>query len=136
MSAVVAGFVNRPEGWAALEAAVGEARLRDSRLLVVHSGECEAEQRDEIESRVGAWASAPNEATVEWALEVLDVGNSPVEDLVSVVEEHAAELLVIGIRRRSSVGKFVMGSDAQRILMLAQCPVLAVKAPGVGPARG
>ena len=61
MSAVVAGFVNRPEGWAALEAAVGEARLRDSRLLVVHSGECEAEQRDEIESRVGAWASAPNE---------------------------------------------------------------------------
>lgn len=110
--------------------------MRGAQLLVVHSGACEPILREEIVARVGALADASGEAAVEWMLEVLDVGNQPVEDLVAVVEEHAAQLLVIGIRRRSSVGKFVMGSDAQRILMLAQCPVLAVKAPGSGEARG
>lgn len=134
MSVVVAGFVDRPEGWAALTAAVGEARLRRARLLVVHSGDCAPDLRREISTRVDETARTAD-APVEWTLEVLDIGNRPVEDLVAVVEEHAAQLLVIGIRRRSSVGKFVMGSDAQQILMLAQCPVLAVKA-AVGAARG
>lgn len=135
MTVVVTGFVERPEGWAALAAAVREARLREARLLVVHSGACPPELRDQIVDRIVATAGS-GESELDWQMEVLNVGNQPVEDLVSVVEEHAAQLLVIGIRRRSSVGKFVMGSDAQRILMLAQCPVLAVKAPAATPSRG
>ncbi|WP_423300145.1 universal stress protein, partial [Glutamicibacter nicotianae] len=37
-------------------------------------------------------------------------------------------LIVIGLRQRTQVGKFIMGSNAQRILLQAQHPVLAVKA--------
>jgi nucleotide-binding universal stress UspA family protein len=48
--------------------------------------------------------------------------------VVTVIEEVAAELCVIGIRRRTAVGKMLMGSNAHRILMEAPCPVLAVKA--------
>lgn len=129
MSVVVAGFVDRPEGWAALDGAVREASLRGIRLLVVHSGACDESLRDRIALHVAGVVTTLGDADIDWELQVLDVGNQPVEDLVAVVEEHAAQLLVIGIRRRSSVGKFVMGSDAQRILMLAQCPVLAIKAP-------
>lgn len=55
-------------------------------------------------------------------------GNSPAEDLLQAAEDEDADLLVIGIRRRSPVGKLVLGSNAQDILLRADCPVLAVKA--------
>ena len=54
---------------------------------------------------------------------------SPSEHLVDLAEEVGAPLLVIGLRQRSLVGKLIMGSNAQRILLDARCPVLAVKAP-------
>ena len=55
-------------------------------------------------------------------------GFEPAEDLISIAERVAAELIVIGLRRRSPVGKLILGSNAQRILLDAHCPVLAVKA--------
>ena len=38
-----------------------------------------------------------------------------------------AILIVVGYRRRSPAGKFLLGSDAQQILLEAPCPVLAVR---------
>jgi nucleotide-binding universal stress UspA family protein len=55
-------------------------------------------------------------------------GNEPAEDLIAVAEEVGADIIVIGLRRRTPVGKLIMGSNAQRILLEAPCPVLAVKA--------
>jgi nucleotide-binding universal stress UspA family protein len=56
-------------------------------------------------------------------------GLEPAEDLVAVAVESEADLIVIGLRRRSPVGKLILGSNAQRILLDAPCAVLAVKAP-------
>ncbi|MGW3606483.1 universal stress protein [Micromonospora sp. NPDC005161] len=55
-------------------------------------------------------------------------GRDAADELVDVAEETAADLIVIGLRRRSAMGKFLLGSSAQRILLDANCPVLAVKA--------
>ena len=50
------------------------------------------------------------------------------ETLLGVAEAEDANLIVIGVRRRSPVGKLLLGSTASQVLLGARCPVLAVKA--------
>ena len=55
-------------------------------------------------------------------------GKSAIEEIEALVEELNVTVLVIGLRRRTAVGKLLLGSMAQEILMTVNCPVLAVKA--------
>ena len=129
---VVAGFVRSPEGQAAVDAAVEEVRRRGGRLVVVHSSRGGAEDpTGVIEDRV-----ALEQLEARLRGEGIDVvvrdfarGKDPAEDLADIAERENAALIVIGLRRRSPVGKLLLGSNAQQILLSADCPVLAVKVP-------
>lgn len=129
---ILVGYLKSPEGQAALDAAVAEARLRDAELVVVHSmrggtrdeGEQAVAYRDElaaIDKRLAA------EGIRHRSRELVQ-GHSPSEDLLQAAKEEDAGLIVIGLRRRSPVGKLLLGSNAQDILLQADCAVLAVKA--------
>ena len=126
------GYVPKPEGQAALDRAIDEARLRGAKLVVVNSHRGGQEFDDEASSRAEAELTdvrnALENAGVEFDLRQLVRGFEPAEDLISIAEANQAELIVIGLRRRSPVGKLILGSNAQRILLDAHCPVLAVKA--------
>lgn len=132
MGTIVVGYVPKPEGKAALRRAAEEARLRSSRLVVVnsHRGGREFDRDDAIESeaQLEEVKQELRDAGVEHEIRQLVRGMDPAEDLVNVAGELAAELIVIGLRRRSPVGKLILGSNAQRVLLDAPCPVLAVKA--------
>ena len=54
-------------------------------------------------------------------------GNSPADDVLQAAADEGADLIVVGLRRRSPVGKLLLGSTAQEILLGANCAVLAVK---------
>ena len=54
-------------------------------------------------------------------------GREASEEIVRAADEARADLIVIGLRHRSPVGKLLMGSTAQSVLLDAECPVLAVK---------
>ena len=54
-------------------------------------------------------------------------GMTPGEDLVSFAKEQAVDEIVIGIKRRSKVGKLLFGSNAQYVIIKAPCPVVTVK---------
>lgn len=47
--------------------------------------------------------------------------------MLDAVEDEEADLVVVGVRRRTAVGKFLLGSTAQRLILGADCPVLVVK---------
>lgn len=54
-------------------------------------------------------------------------GMSPGEDLVKFIDENSIDLVVLGVKRRSKVGKLLMGSTAQYVILKSPCPVLTVK---------
>ena len=49
------------------------------------------------------------------------------EDLVRLADERKADEIIIGVRRRSRVGKLIFGSTAQYVILNATCPVVTVK---------
>jgi len=55
-------------------------------------------------------------------------GRDAADEVLQAAEDARADLVVIGLRHRSPVGKLLLGSTAQRVLLDARCPVLAVKA--------
>lgn len=137
--AIVVGYISTPEGEAALEAAVVEARRRDTRLVVVMSRRSRPEDHAVVEAEVDHVRDTLDETDLAYDVRRTGRSNDVVEDIVGAAEELDAELVVIGLRRRSPVGKLFLGSNAQRILLDAPCPVLAVKptqSTGGGPAAG
>ena len=132
MSTIVVGYVPKPEGRAALRRGAEEARLRNARLVVVNSHrggrEFSAEDAADTETQLQEVRDELSAAGVEHEIRQLVRGMDPAEDLINVATDVAAEFIVIGLRRRTPVGKLILGSNAQRILLDAPCPVLAVKA--------
>jgi nucleotide-binding universal stress UspA family protein len=127
---IIVGFVPTPEGHSALERAMEEAALRKSRLVVLNTTRGEA-LVDERYASTSEWKSVEDTLAasgLDYELTQVVEGKDAADSILSAAEETNAELIVIGLRRRSPVGKLIMGSQAQTILLHADCPVLAVKA--------
>jgi nucleotide-binding universal stress UspA family protein len=54
-------------------------------------------------------------------------GLAPGEDLVDFARDNQADMIVVGVKRRSKMGKLLMGSTAQYVVLQASCPVVTVK---------
>jgi nucleotide-binding universal stress UspA family protein len=118
-------------GEAALDHGIAEATASGERLVVVNvtRGDALVDER---------YAGAEAAGSLRTRLEALDVdaelrqSMSPdvAGEVLTVAENEAPRILVVGIRRRTPLGKLVMGSVAQRLILEAHCPVVAVKPPG------
>jgi nucleotide-binding universal stress UspA family protein len=127
---IVVGYVPSAQGEAALRAALVEAGRRGARLHVVNASNAEAyvdaglADDEQLVALRRTLAASGVEHVVEQNVGRMD----PAEEIVAAAERLDARLVVIGLRRRTPVGKLLMGSTAQRVLLQAPCPVLAVKA--------
>ncbi|TCN30044.1 nucleotide-binding universal stress UspA family protein [Kribbella orskensis] len=127
--AIIVGYVPTPEGVAALESAIDEAQRRHQRLVVVNSSRGESLVDKRFASGT-EWQSVEERLTasgVDHELTQLVESKDAADQILKLATELNAELIVIGLRRRTPVGKLLLGSQAQTILLEAECPVLAVK---------
>ena len=130
---VLVAYVPTPEGDAAFAAAVEEAGRRGERLVLLNTPREGAPvstavaDEDTVRDLVGRAAAAGVDVEVRQDAHAGDLS----DEVVRVAGAVDASVIVIGLRRRSPVGKLLMGSTAQRILLDADRPVLAVK-PHVG----
>ncbi|MEE2058802.1 universal stress protein [Rhodococcus artemisiae] len=130
---IAVAYSDSAEGRAALLAAAAEASLRTTELFVLHVGDGDEttpapDLVDEIRGRVD---SALNEGGthVSWTLRTAGRGHNVAGALVDLVAETGSDMLVLGSRRRSATGKFLLGSTVQRVVLDCPVPVLTVKAP-------
>ncbi|PYI66908.1 universal stress protein [Arthrobacter livingstonensis] len=124
---VLVGYVLAPVGEAALAAGFAGAQLRGEELVVVNSvregalvdkGTASPEDLARITSQA-------RESGVRQTLLDSTYRDDLAGEVVDPAEQHDVSVIVLGLRQRSQVGKFIMGSHAQRILLQADRPVLA-----------
>jgi nucleotide-binding universal stress UspA family protein len=127
---IVVGYVPTPEGEAALTAAISEAQRREEPLHVVNTsrGDSLTDSHFASEKTMDEVRARLDQSGVVYEVEQLVRGHEASEELVEAADRVSASLLVIGLRRRTATGKLITGSQAQRVLLDANCPVLAVKA--------
>lgn len=127
---VLVAYAPRPEGQAALDKGLEIAKRRNEHLMVVNAGPggtkedlsmADAQDVERVEELL-----AKSGLNAEFKQFVR--GASAVAEIEALVDALQVSVLVIGLRKRSAVGKLILGSVAQDILLSVSCPVLAVKA--------
>lgn len=127
---IVVAYVARPEGQAALDKGIEIAKRRNERLIVVNASPggtkedasmIDVQESERVEKLLRT-------AGVDAEFKQFVRGKSAVEEIDALVDAVQASVLIIGLRKRSPVGKLIMGSVAQELLLTVSCPVLAVKA--------
>ncbi|MGY1620767.1 universal stress protein [Geodermatophilus sp. SYSU D00965] len=126
---VLVGFLPTAEGQAAFAAGLAEARRRGEDLIVLNSPRSGAPVSADVAppELVADLTDRARAAGVALDLRQAAHAGDLSDEVVRVADEADASVIVIGLRRRSPVGKLLMGSTEQRILLDADRPVLAVK---------
>lgn len=128
---IVVGYVPTPEGLAAVNYAVATAHRAQDRLVVVNTG-MRGNDADPAFATSADWDALEQKLTalgVDHELRQPAQADSPAGQILLAAHEVDAGLIVIGLRRRSPVGKLFLGSTSQEILLDADCPVTAIKRP-------
>lgn len=126
-----------PEARAAVVAALDWARTHETSLVVLHvvetgtmgtpglpaSDEEEREVRQAVQAVVD---EQPGEAP-EWRVVSTTSARDVPDALLRLVAAHDIDVLVVGSRRRTEIGKYFLGRTVQRLVLDSPVPVLVVK---------
>lgn len=130
---IVVGYVPTPEGLAAIDYAVKQATGDESTSLVIVNSGNRGNDADPAFANSSDWDALDERLTslgITHELRQSLHAMSPADEILSAASDVGADLIVIGLRRRSPVGKLFLGSSSQQIILDADCPVVAVKRQG------
>lgn len=125
---ILVAYTPDAAGEAALIAGITQAKERGERIVVVNGtkGDSLVDQRF---SQGRSWDHVLTDLDASGLEheERRPMGPDIAELILDIADEVAATMIVVGLRRRTPVGKLILGSVSQRLLLDARCPVLAVK---------
>ena len=126
---VVVGYIPDEYGEAALTAGIQEAERRRTDLVIVNATRGDALVDRRFVGEAGLAELEERLSTVDGVTHRVrqTLGADVADEILKVAAETDADVIVIGMRHRTPVGKLIMGSVAQQILLDARCAVLAVK---------
>lgn len=128
---ILVGYDDSKPSQKALKLAVTYARAFDANIMLVSSRvggrETSAANIEKAEKYLEAAGSRLEAEGVPFETHLLVRGMAPGEDIVRFAEEQNAEHIIVGVKRRSNVGKMVFGSNARYVILNAPCPVVTVR---------
>ena len=136
MSKILLAYVPSATSEAAFAFAVEEAELRGASLLVLAS-----ERAPDPRKARGVTDQRPLQERLEetglgFELRTVPKRDDPADDILDAVEHDDVDLVILGIRKRTPIGKILLGSTSQRVAIEAPVPVVMVKPEGfVAPTR-
>lgn len=136
MTTILLAYVPSATSEAALTYAVQEATRRDASLLVLAS-----ERAPDPRKARGVTDQRPleerlAETGLEYELRTVPKRDDPADDILDAIEHDDVILVVLGIRKRTPIGKILLGSTSQRVAIESPVPVVLVKPEGfVAPTR-
>jgi nucleotide-binding universal stress UspA family protein len=126
---VLVGYVPTAEGAVALREAAEQATLRSTSLVVVNValGSNFADVTFADEKELDAVRERLTQRGIEHVIKQIVGATDVAGEILALVETEKVELIVVGLRRSSPLGIVFLGSNAQRIILTAPCPVLSVR---------
>jgi len=127
----VVGYDGSNTGKAALAVAKEQSKAFDAKVFVIESqvggSDTDAKDIKKGEENLEFAESYLKEQNIPCETHLLVRGVEPGEDIVQFAKDNDADLIIVGVRRRSKVGKLMFGSTAQFVILEGPCPVLTVK---------
>lgn len=135
---VAVAFNAKPKGRNAILAAMEWARVHETSVLVLHVQEtgvtgtaglpADDDSVESVREEVAAiTADLTGESVPEWQVVSLTSAGDVASALLELVSTHNVDVLVVGSRKRSELGKYIAGRTVQRVLLDSPVPVLVVK---------
>ncbi len=127
---ILVGYDGSNAAMEALRLSIKHAKAFDAKVEIVRSmkggGEDRAEKIELASNQLAFAEELLTKESIPCETHLLVRGMTPGEDMVRFAREKGIESIILGVKRRSKVGKMLFGSNAQYVILNAPCPVITV----------
>jgi len=128
---ILVGYDRTAEAGRALELATRHAKVFGAKVYVLTSRSTGTDKEllniERDEELLENAKKMLEEAGVECGTHLMIRGETPAEDLIDFAEKNEVDEIIVGIAKKSRVGKLIFGSNAQYVILNAPCPVVTVQ---------
>lgn len=124
---ILLAYVPSATSEAALAFTLERARESGAHVLVLHSETPKTPRKAAAVADARPLDERLAESGIDYELRTVPRRDDPADDILAAAESEGIDEVVLGIRRRTPIGKIILGSTSMRVIMEAPCPVVCVK---------